>query len=222
MANPQRVLCRLLVPVFLVVAAAAGTSGAAAQPTERAAIAASLAAYQAALSAGRGTEAAEQVSSDTVAYYEHIREQALHGSEQAVRADSLFDRINILTMRHYMGAAELESLDGRGLIARAIDLGLVDKNSTGALELGEVEVTGDEATAVYLYRGQPTPYRLHFVREEGRWRVDLLSFMRIGEPALKAVADKAGVPEDQFILDLLQQVSGRAPADDIWQPLVKE
>ena len=60
-----------------------------------------------------------------------------------------------------------------------------------------------------------------FAYQHGAWRIDLVDLVGKTEPALQQMAVRSGLPEDEFILQLIR-ASGVPNADaSIWQPPVQ-
>jgi hypothetical protein len=64
-----------------------------------------------------------------------------------------------------------------------------------------------------------TSLRLHFSREDGKWKFNIVHLTKVGEKGLKELLNKTGQPRHAFLLSIIEQVSGRAPAENIFDPL---
>lgn len=176
--------------------------------------------YKRALLDARGGDAAGLVTSETIAFYEETSMLALEAPEPEVRERPIVDRLQVLTLRHRMSAAQLRSMSGRDLFAYAVDEGLIGAEQVQTLDIGEIEVEGDTASGAIVTGAQEVDLaRWRFVRQEGRWRLDLLALFPLTELALEQAADDAGLEVDELLVQALEISSGERVSPDIWQPL---
>ncbi|HYH80928.1 MAG TPA: hypothetical protein VEX86_14095 [Longimicrobium sp.] len=177
-------------------------------------------AYAAALRENRGEAAAALVTPAVVAFYADLRTLALHGTPAQVRALPLMQRMLVLGLRHRVGAERLSAMTPRQLLAHTIQ---TDTRVGAGMTPGTPAVVGDEATVPLLSGGRPTGARMAFIRGDGGWRADLLPLMALAGCGVRAALRQRGIGrerDDEVILRGLQHSTGRAPGDDIWQPLV--
>lgn len=177
-----------------------------------------FAAYRQALLDKSGARAVPHLDRGTIAYYDRLRSLALTAPESDVRALPLLDRLGVLRLRHTYPPTSLRSASGTDLLVLAVNEGFIGKESVEKAELGRIEVSGSEAKAQVTSSGQPTTASLRFVRESEGWRLDLMPLMAEGSRALEAQARRAGAPEDDVLLMVLERLSGRRPDASIWQP----
>lgn len=177
--------------------------------------------YRQALLAKDGRAATATLDAESVAYYERMRKLALHGAPAAVKALPLIDRISVLRMRHEVGRARLEQMDGAALITYAVDHGWVSESSVRQAKVGKVVVKGNSATGRIVVGDQVAPpeFSWRFHREAGVWKFNLVSLFRLGEGAVRETARQSGGTEDEFAFAILEKLSGKALSEDIWQPL---
>jgi len=204
---------------FIVIAASAIFSTGA-RASEEQKLAAAFEAYRSAALERRGEDAADQVTKGTIAYYQSSRDDALTLSRAALEQRSVIDQVLILSLRHYLSAAELRAMDGRGLFVWAVDEGLVGEEGLRKIRLTGYSIRGREGTGVVTINGQRTPFSFRFEREDGKWRLDLLSVMLLASKVMDMYADKYG-DRKKFIEDMLSLSSGRQTRADIWLPSVR-
>jgi len=207
------------VPLFLVVAAWVAVP-AAVQATEEETLSATFDAYRVAVLKRRGEDAADLVTKATIAYYQSNRDDALTLPRDDLESRPIIDQIQILSLRHYLGAAELQGMDGRGLFIWAVNEGLVGENGVRRIELTDFLVRGEEATGLVEVGGQRSTIRFRFAREDGEWRLDLLSVLAPASTVMEAQARKYG-DRRIFIEFLIAQGFGGQAGDDIWEPLAR-
>jgi hypothetical protein len=63
------------------------------------------------------------------------------------------------------------------LLQRISDRNLVNPRDVSALTLGPVDVEGSKASATIYYNGVVTPVSLAFLKEDGAWKIDILSIL---------------------------------------------
>ncbi len=214
---------RLAVRVLALLAAIAfGDAAPAAQGgarSEEASVRAVFEAYKSAILGKRGAEAATLLTRESVAYYDEMKALALRAPEASVRALSPTDKIVVLRMRHEIPVAELARMRGEALVAYAVDRGWIGASSVANSELGAVRVDGAVAAGEYVAGGQRTPISYRFAREGGAWKLDLQAIVRVGDAAFRQLIRSEGADEDEYVLGLLEAVSGRKPPPSVWQPL---
>ena len=105
-----------------------------------------------------GELAASIFTDGTHAYYGRLLLQALDAPREQVLRLPLFDRSEILTMRHRATRAELEKLDGRAYVVFATRKGwyVSDPEDTEEVTLRRIRVTNDIASAQIVLGGTPT------------------------------------------------------------------
>jgi hypothetical protein len=166
-----------------------------------------------------GARAVPHLDSGSIAYYDRLRTLALTAPESEVRALPLLDRLGVLRLRHTFPPESLRGASGTDLLVLAVNEGFIGKESVEKAELGRIEVNGGEARAQLTASGKPTSASLRFVREKDAWHLDLMPLMAEGSRMLEAQARRAGAPEDDVLLMVIERLSGRRPDASIWQPL---
>lgn len=176
--------------------------------------------YRSALMAKDGAAAAEAVDTGTLAYYGRIHDLALTGTAASVKKQGLIDRMMVVRIRHDVDVETLKKMNGPALFAYAVDNGWVSASSVEKAELGKVKVTGKDAKGEFVSGGRVAPFSFEFKKEAKGWRFSLLPLLSIGEPALKQMAQQSGQEENDFLLALIEKVSGKAVPHTIWEPQV--
>lgn len=175
--------------------------------------------YKAAILKQDGVGAVSFVSKRTVAEYQQYIDWALKADRPTLEALSLINRFQVILIRHRIPAEELRKLDGRSAFIYAVDRDWIGKNGVIRMSLGAVEVSSVRATAVMRIDERVVPNRFQFIKEDGRWRFDLVPTIRDTSASLAAVAKQKGVTEDQMMFDLITSVSGMKVPETIWQPV---
>jgi hypothetical protein len=208
-----------LIALTVCLALCATIPGRAQQPSDPGeAVRSAFSAYKAAILSGSGAAALELVSQSTVSYYREMQQLALYAEAAQVRARSIVDRTQILTMRHRVDPHVLRRMSPRDLFVYAVNQGWVGKESVARLEAGAARVWGATATVEIIRLGNRTGLQYPLTHERGRWRVDLVPTLDWANSAMGQLARRQGVSEDQLILTLLQVASGRPVPEGIWDP----
>lgn len=198
-----------------------GTGGAqpeASVQAEEAAIHAAFEAYRTALLARDADGALPHVSQSVLEYYGYVRELALYAGEAEVRARPLSDQLFVLLLRHRIPAARLREMTGREVFAHGVAQGWIGDEDTRAQQVGRIGVMGNMAFAEMLAGGRRSPVTLHFVRQDGAWKWDMLGVIQWMDAALRAAAEGAGVTPEELLVRAVEQVTDRPVPPTVWAP----
>lgn len=179
---------------------------------------AAFAAYRDALLAEDGAAAAGRVSGESVAYFDEMRSLAYNGDRASIGGRPMIDRLFVTITRLRVPRSELEALSGEGLLVFGVENGLIGADTVANIELGEIVIADDTATAAVVNRGQPTPGRFRFVRESGGWRVDLVFLLRAADAALRQAAVAKGQDQNELIFEQVAMTTGQPVSAEIWDP----
>lgn len=173
--------------------------------------------------AANGAAIVEVFDEDSFRHNEELLKAGLDGSEKEVRALPISDRLEVLRMRARATRAELEKLDGRGYAQFSTSRGWYitppKERSEDALERFRFSEDGKEAWAYLVVDGEKVDVRFHFVKEGGRWRIDERRAMRSMDRFYAAEAREFGMSEDEYLLDLLEEETGKPVPKTVWQPM---
>lgn len=173
--------------------------------------------YLSAMGNGKGEEAAGQVDSHTIQYYNHIAELARDADSLKVESLSLMDKIMVLLVRHRVPKEDLLKFDGKALFMYAIDNGMINKGSVVPLKLETVIVDKDTAKGQINFKEVDYPLYLNFYKEEGQWKYDLTSSFAIAMPALQKYVDELG---EKFLINMMLHADKqKIPDPYIWRPV---
>lgn len=175
--------------------------------------------YKAAIVEADGEAAAEVVTEGSHAYFRKLADQALTLDRDALHKLSLGDRLYSLLLRHTLDRAELESMSGAEVVSYAVDEGWIGRENADQLQLGNFQVEGASASGTILRPdGGTTPFKMEFVKEDGRWLLDLVALMDLTRSAFDYSVQQSGLSEDEFVILMLEAGTGRKPGPDIWSP----
>jgi len=178
--------------------------------------------YKQAILDRNGEEAVHRVDSSTLRYYASMKDAALNAKEEDVRNMTITDKINVLGFRHQIGIAQLQHLSEQELLVFLVDQGMTGREGVTDSELGQTSISGNTAQGEILSRGQNTGFKFRFVKDDGKWRLDLTAILPMVDQGMKTVISRLGVNEDQFILNMLERMSFKPVPRGIWEPLVKK
>ncbi|MBW3539792.1 MAG: hypothetical protein KY476_05940, partial [Planctomycetes bacterium] len=176
-------------------------------------------AYQSALTTTDGEKAAESVSSATIQLYQEHSDLSISGDPETVQNLSMINRMQVLLIRHRVAPASLKAMDGREVFAHAVNNEWIGKDSVVRVGIDDVAITGNRATAKVTKGGKRTGETFHFVKEHGRWKLDLTPTFRAADQLFQEAARRRGMSENEFIFSVITSLSGRQVTDEIWQPL---
>ena len=136
-------------------------------------------AYTKAALARDGATASSLVASPVLEFYDQARDAALTGTAAQVRRLPVSQQLTVYSMRGELDPAVLRRSSPEELVEAAVDKGLVGEQGIRNLELGDVDVDGDRASAEVAAGGRTAPFRFMFLREGGQWKIDLLPLLKI-------------------------------------------
>ena len=175
--------------------------------------------YKNAVLSDKGKEAVEFVDSRTIHYYSDILNKTRILDSIGVDKQTILDKLTILMLRHRATKEEIMHLDGRSLFVYAIERGMIGKNSVQQLSLGFIDINGNEALAEVIVGNKTTPLAFKFYKESGAWKMSIISVMPAGNAAMKQVIKDSKKGENEFLINLLENVSENEVSPDIWKPL---
>ena len=170
-----------------------------------------------------GGEAAAWACSAVHLDYDRIRWLSLDATRDELLRAPAIDCVRVLGVRALFSADELEAMTGEMLFAAAVDRGMVDATDLVDAELGDVSVDGERARATYLSRAHGAGPAFTFVREGGRWKVDITWLFGASQAAYETiVADAArdkGLSKPDMLVRLVADSTGRDVNEHLFAPL---
>jgi hypothetical protein len=206
-------LAALVLLVLLPLAAAARS--------DRAQVNATFAAFVRALGDRDADAGVAALSTASLDEWRRTRALALDGPRSEVAALPAGRRLAVLALRHSAPPFLAQAGAPAELARHAIRAGLADREGLSRIELGDVVVSGERASGQLFAAGLPSGFRAGFVREGGRWRLDLPATLDSAGRVVKQAATASDSSEDSVIAGLLYVTSGRRPTNALWEPLRK-
>lgn len=176
--------------------------------------------YKNAILSAQGKTGVSFVDSRTVKYYTDILQKTKTLDSAGIDKLSIMDKLTILMVRHSATKEEIIQLDGSSLLVYAIERGIVGKNNVQQLSIGEVMIRDSIAEGQIMVGEAPTSLAYNFYKENGAWKMDITSILPEGNNAMKKIVKDSGLPENEFLVMLLENVTGKEPVKDIWKPLL--
>lgn len=219
---------RFLLAGLCLVAAACGTTAPASAPgtttsqsavDESPAVRAAFENYTKAVLAKDGTTAVSLLSSPIFDVYENYRVLALTATEQQLSTSLISVRLSIYVLRGALDPAVLRTASSKDVVKAAVEQGLIGERGVSNLDVGAVEVDGDQASAEAISRGQKAPFRFEFARENGTWKIDLRPLLALADPALTEAAKQRNLTPEQMLDQTLRSMFGPVKAAEVRQPL---
>ncbi len=203
---------RLLVLLFLLLPLPA-----AAEPLDE--VKESFLAYKVAILEADGEAAAEVVTQNSRDYFRRLANHALTLDRAGLHEIHLTDRLYAMLLRHNLDRATLQGMSGGEVVSYAVGEGWIGRNGASQLRLGHYEIEGDHASGTILRPdGLKSTFKMEFVKEGGKWLLDLVALMELTRTAFEFAVQQSGLSEDDFVLLMLEQGTGRKPGPGIWSP----
>ena len=175
--------------------------------------------YKTAILEADGAAAAKVVTQNSRAYFRSLAEQALTLDRAGLHEIHLTDRLYAMLLRHNLDRTQLQQMSGGQVVSYAVDHGWIGRNGVSQLRLGHYEVEGDHASGTILRPdGLKSSFKMEFVKEGGRWLLDLVALMDLTRTAFEFAVQQSGLSEDEFVFLMLEQGTGRKPGPEIWNP----
>ncbi len=175
--------------------------------------------YAAAALARDGEQATAQLSASTVAFYDEMRQAALTLPKDELAGRTPVQQITIMVMRAEFAVADLEALTPEGVLAKAIDLGLVGESGIGQTKMEDVQVRGDVALADAVTPAGRLENVFTFLREGGKWKLDLEAFQDRGNAGLVGLAEQEGLTAAEFVNRFVSTKYGEGAVARLREPL---
>lgn len=207
----EAVLGALVTAVVASMAAAPvlAPATAAAQMGEEAAVGEAFVTARSALQDRDGAAALAALSAADRARAERIRAAALDARPGTLASLAPSERFAALGLRHYMKPAEIRKRDAAALVEYALEQRWLDPRDVGRAGLARIRVQGGRATGTVLVDEKPQIVPADFVKEQGRWRVDLARTIEMTDALIRTQAALSRKSEDQVVVELLERLSGR-------------
>lgn len=175
--------------------------------------------YRNAALSNDGAVAVQFLTNSTIQYYDGLLHKTIYADEDSLRSDSVNTRFTVLLVRHVATKDEILALQNdRDYIVFVLNKGLAGESGLAQIELGDVYITGDEAF-VSLAESTAPEEQLHFIRENGTWKIDLVHTIAFADTLFLQLIDSLNTSEEEFVELTLLLKNGKPPSTNIWQPI---
>jgi hypothetical protein len=205
-------ILRLMLPLMLCLVGCSRSS-------EDLAVKQTFEGYKSSILNDDGDAAYKLVDKNTREWYETTLDRVLTWDQKQIMDLGVLDKMQVILIRHRIPKDELLQMTSEALFKYAVNHGWVGKNSVSGIEIGKIDIQGNFATGVVRSNGQDSPFRFHFYKENGSWRIDLTEMTKWGEAAFIRQIEESGASELDYILRITQVVSGKPVQESIWTPL---
>lgn len=205
---------------LLLVAAHCGCSQQSPEAVANTAIRSAFYEFSGAVAENDGSTATQHLSSETIAYYERLRDAALRGTPEELRELPIEVRVDVLRLRGRMRADELAALDGRELAAVFVSRRWINSELLSSIRLGIVIHHPRHAEVRFADADGETTQRLVFRPESGAWKFDMAATMGMQRKFLNRLMESRGYTENELIDELLAGLVEGASTAKLWEPLL--
>ena len=176
--------------------------------------------YKAAVIKQEGIKAKDLVDKVTIDFYNRVLNHARFSAKSELNKVNISEKLIVFSVRKNVPLDSVRHFSGSQLFAYMIRNGLIDKSTISFIDLGEIEVLNNSAKAPVIVGGQKAPFTLQFRKEQGVWKINISSLLVITDVALARKIEQAGLTEELFIEQLLNNKTGyKKSKNQYWEPL---
>lgn len=163
--------------------------------------------FQTAILSGDGESAAQQVSQDTLNFYNDVRRLALDGKSVVFELESQIKVSMAFELRYLLSKRDLQWLsDGKKIFAWMVKNEVFQKQQFNECSLVNIQQEGERAFATILKNGQiidDVPFE--FINEGGVWKFDMMKQISSDDMALEILGQQTGKNKIEVALFLLKK-----------------
>ena len=160
---------------------------------------------RAALAAGDARTLLAQLSRRSLMSLEAVRNAARMGEAAPLTGLGPSEKLGVLGLRRHFSAADLRRLRTADLVGRLLAGRWLKPATVRGTQLGDITLTGSQASAPLLINDRPSLANAHFVREGGQWRLDLARTAATADSMLRLLIQFSGQSEDAYLGHLLDR-----------------
>lgn len=176
--------------------------------------------YKTAVIKQEGIKAKDLVDKVTIDFYNRVLNHARFSAKSELNKVNISEKLIVFSVRKHVPLDSVRLFSGDQLFAYMIRKGLIDKSTISFIDLGEIEVLNNSAKAPVIVGGQKAPFTLQFRKEQGVWKINISSLLVITDVALARKIKQAGLTEELFIEQLLNNKTGyKKNKNQYWEPL---
>lgn len=175
-------------------------------------------AYDYAVKAKMAGDALAHVTESTLGYYDFALMKAQNSSREVLSQSGIMEKIEVLKIRQGYTPEQMGTVTGKEIFEQRVREGLSAREHLPFENLGSIKVDGELATAEILDKGKPSGYFLQFQREDGDWKVDLVSLFSVSASMLDMMLSAQSMTHDQYLQRLIPMTTGKQLTEADWQP----
>lgn len=164
----------------------------------------------------RGADAEACVDADTIATFANVRNLALNAGRDELKRKGFGTKFQVILVRAVVSRPELEAVAADHFFAWSIDRG---RAGSSPMDLGDVHITGDTATADLMAFGKPSGITVPFVAENGTWRFRHSEFNKLADEGSREIMTRSKLPEDEWLTTAIGRSLGKQLPDTIWDKM---
>lgn len=164
--------------------------------------------YASSVSRGQGAEAVKLASDDTIKHYALLGRLALKGGPE-MRNLTLYDEVSVFYLRHTFDATALRKFTGRDIMRILVKNELAGIPKMNQFQLGNISFDEDYAWANLYTNEADAEYRVSFVRENGKWKIEGQTLSKSRDSVLIHRMMSYASTRDDVIDELLKSVGVR-------------
>jgi hypothetical protein len=162
--------------------------------------------FKEAVQAGDGQGAASLVTQETLDYYQEICNLALSADRERLMAAKVTQRFTALAVRGLIAPKDLAGMTGKDLFSRSIQEGWIGQDRISDEHMGNVVIEGDRARVVVTRAGANTSSFVSLVRHDGRWVIDMMPTLEMGDQEFARTLKESGMSEEEFMNQALESM----------------
>ena len=197
-------------------------------PNEEDIIKETFLAYQIALYEGNGTKAAEFLDQKTLNFYGKLGKMALESDSVKVSRLSFYNKLLVLYLRQTVPKSQLirKATKPKKLYATSFRREFIDFEALSNLELKIIKIrkkpTGKEADVWMGARGTEEKFPMKFKFQNEGWKINYATILNSLNRSYRFQVNLGNeLPEDELLIYLIEEVSGRPARSDIWLPVLE-
>ncbi len=189
-----------------------------AQDTQHKLVEASFERYRQAIMSAQADAAYAEINEKTRQYYVDMLDKVMYLSAAETSSLTVLEKIFIAQSRHRIAPETLQQFDGEKYFKYAVEQGWIGKDSVANASLGNISVSGDSATSQFIKQDKTLPFGFSFSREQGDWKIDLVSILPVSNLALQHMINNAEADEQSIIFQIVETLSGEPVDESVWNP----
>lgn len=175
-------------------------------------------AYKNAVNTKNGIATYSLINQSTIAFYQQVWDDCKKADSLTISKCPFEEKLWVLTTRHLIPQDLAKQLTAKELFAYLLRNKWIHKEDISQLEIGELEIEGSYAIAQMQYKGEDIPYFFQFEKENGSWKVNLISMLETAGRNVEAVIAAGSLSENKFIIESIEKISGKKTNKAIWLP----